>query len=340
MADSNITDIVVDVEGAGNFPAPQDRKDPPPEAETVSYESVGPEGQRPEEYLGTLSISPTPSWSTVTSNLLGFTGHNLETARDQLTCPLQGLLPPSQAPDVQGDSAVETSGGTPSELESQGTVRGGNPSQGVFKCTDIRTRGRHNREGMWIPPTLKSTPVTSVPTVTAFRPPRVGDELFSDGENGEDENGKDGNPAGERGEDVVVAHGDSEDSDGDSEYETPTNSPSRGGDKGKKLTSVKKTLCKKRRKSEKRFGKGQGEQTLGLQQSYNLCCSKKLPWDLAWSATLLRSPLMGVCSRDLPSRQRPLYLKGLEWTPRLWRWVSLSTSQGFYHLQSPIRVPC
>ena len=196
-----------------------------------------------------------PSWSTVSSNLLGLVGPQLETARDQITLTLQGLLPPSQAPTAMEDSAVETSGGTPSELESQGTVRGGNPNQAVFKCRDIRSRGRYNREGMWVPPTLKSTPETSVPTVTAFRPPRVGDELFSEGENGEDENGKDGNQAGERGEGVAVAFGDSEDSDGDVEYLTPTNSPSRGGDKGKKLTSVKTAdqiasqKAKKRRKA-------------------------------------------------------------------------------------------
>ena len=56
VSESNITDTVVDVDGAGNFPAPLDRKDPPPEAEAVSCESVGPEGQGPEEFLGTSSI--------------------------------------------------------------------------------------------------------------------------------------------------------------------------------------------------------------------------------------------------------------------------------------------
>ena len=56
VIESNITDPVVDVEGGGKHPDPLDRKDPQPEAEAVSLESVGPEGQGPEEFLGTSSI--------------------------------------------------------------------------------------------------------------------------------------------------------------------------------------------------------------------------------------------------------------------------------------------
>ena len=47
------TDLLVDVEGGGKH---LDPKDPQPEAEAVSLESVGPEGQGPEEFLGTSSI--------------------------------------------------------------------------------------------------------------------------------------------------------------------------------------------------------------------------------------------------------------------------------------------
>ena len=172
-----------------------------------------------------------PSWSTVSSNLLGLVGPQLETARDQINFPLQGLqLPPTHAPTTLEDSAVEASGGTcPTGLESRGMVQGGNPSQVKFGCTDIRTRSRYNREGYWVPPTLKSTTVTSGPTVAAFRPPRVGDEIFSEGENGEDEKGDDDNLEGDRSAVVEVAKLGSDDSD--EEFVTPTNSPSRVGNK-------------------------------------------------------------------------------------------------------------
>ena len=48
--------MTIFVEGGGKHPDPLDRKDPQPEAEAVSLESVGPEGQGPEEFLGTSSI--------------------------------------------------------------------------------------------------------------------------------------------------------------------------------------------------------------------------------------------------------------------------------------------
>ena len=71
--------------------------------------------------------------------------------------------------------------------------------------------------------------MTSGPTVAAFRPPRVGDEIFSEGENGEDEKGDDDNLEGDRSAVVEVAKLGSDDSD--EEFATPTNSPSRVGNK-------------------------------------------------------------------------------------------------------------
>ena len=70
VLESNITDtdLLVDAEGGGKHLAPKDKEDTQPNVEAVSMASVGPEGQGPEDFPGTLTVHPAISWDTVTSN--------------------------------------------------------------------------------------------------------------------------------------------------------------------------------------------------------------------------------------------------------------------------------
>ena len=245
VIESNITDTVslVDAEGGEKHLVPIEAKeDSQPNVETVSMASVGPEGQGPEDFPGSLTFDPAISWNTVTSHLTGLVGPSLETARDQINFTVQGMqqLPtPVNQPTPEGP-AQETSGGTCATQGSlfKGKVKGGNPGQVMFRNTDIRTKGRYNRDNVWVPPALRSNPVTSG-TTTAFRPPRVGDTMIPECDEEEEAvDGEDEDLEGDRSESVAVATVGNEESDDDAEFATPTNSPPRGNKQGQ-LTSVK-----------------------------------------------------------------------------------------------------
>ena len=146
VLESNITDTVslVDAEGGEKHLVPIEAKeDSQPNVEAVSMASVGPEGQGPEDFPGSLTFDPAISWNTVTSHLTGLVGPSLETARDQINFTVQGMqqLPtPANQPTPEGP-AQETSGGTCATQGSlfKGKVKGGNPGQVMFRNTDIRT---------------------------------------------------------------------------------------------------------------------------------------------------------------------------------------------------------